>query len=98
MLLVTYPKSDGARFDADYYTAEHLRLVREGWTPHGLTDVHALFPSGAGDTGFTAIAVIKFGDNDSLQAALASPATPGIMADVPNFTDIEPSMHFMKRG
>ncbi|UZK68684.1 EthD family reductase [Sphingomonas sp. S1-29] len=98
VVLVTYPKRDGARFDEAYYTATHMPLVRDGWTKYGLTDAQALYPSAAGDSGFTAVAVLSFRDDKALQAALASPEAPGIMGDVPNFTDIEPAMHFLQHG
>lgn len=98
VLLVTYPKSEGARFDGDYYVAEHLRIVREGWSQYGLTDASAMLPSGAGDTGMAAMAILTFRDDAAMQAALASPETAGVMADVPRFTDIQPAMHFMKHG
>ena len=60
------------------------------WGPHGLVSCSAFFPAGTGD-GTIAIAECKFRDEAALRAALASPETPRVMADVPSFTDAKPS-------
>ncbi len=89
-LYVTYPGDGRTRFDRERYVAHHLPLVMQAWGSYGLLSCSAFFPAGEGD-GTIAIAECKFRDNDALKAALASPETPRVMADVPSFTDAEPA-------
>ena len=89
ILYVTYPGDSRTRFDRERYVAHHLPLVMEAWGPYGLLSCSAFFPAGEGD-GTVAIAECKFRDEAALQAALASPETPRVMADVPGFTDAQP--------
>ena len=89
-LYVTYPGDASTRFDRERYVDHHVPLVMEAWGPHGLLSCSAFFPAGAGD-GTIAIAECKFRDEAALQAALASPETPRVMADVPGFTDAKPA-------
>ena len=88
-LLVTYPGDAGTRFDRDYYVAHHLPLVQEAWGPSGLVTITALFPAGDG-AGPIAVCVCGFRDDAALAAALHSPHTERVMADVPQFTDAQP--------
>jgi hypothetical protein len=50
----------------------------------------AFFPAGSG-AGTVAIAECRFRDEAALQAALGSPESARVMADIANFTDVEPS-------
>ena len=90
ILYVTYPGDSRTRFDRERYVVHHLPLVMEAWQSYGLLSCSAFFPAGEGD-GTVAIAECKFRDEAALQAALSSPETPGVMADVPSFTDAQPS-------
>ncbi len=89
-VFVTYPGDAGTRFDRDYYVGTHLPLVLEAWRPYGLETVAAFFPSGNG-VGTICICECVFRDDAALKAALASPQTGTVMADVPNFTDATPA-------
>lgn len=89
-MYVTYSGNADARFDRDYWVDSHLPLVRECWEPHGLVSVAGFFPSGEG-RGLVAIAPCVFRDEAALRAALDSPGSERIMADVAHFTSIEPS-------
>lgn len=89
-MFVTYPGDANTRFDRDYYVEGHLPLVREAWGPYGLESIAAFFPAGDG-AGTIAVAVCGFRDEDAMNAALGSPQTGRVMADVENFTDAEPS-------
>lgn len=90
-LIVSYPKHEGARFDAAYYTATHIPLVERLWTAHGFTGAEVLLP--AGDQPWAAAVLLRFASQAAVDAALASPNTPQIMADVGNFTDIAPVIY-----
>lgn len=88
-LVVTYPAQDGARFDADYYVARHIPLVREEWTRHGLTGARALLPEG--DTiAYLAVAILDFEDGAAIDRAMGSPEAATVFGDVAVFTDLAP--------
>ena len=89
-MYVTYSGDADAPFDRAYWIASHLPLGRECWEPHGLVSVAGFFPSGGGK-GLVAIAPCVFRDEAAMHAALASPASERVMADVANFTSIGPS-------
>ena len=88
-LYVTYPGDAGTRFDRDHWLNVHFPLVRECWGPHGLVSVSGFFPEGDGG-GLIAIAPTVFRDEAAMNAALASPGTARVMADVRHVTDVEP--------
>jgi uncharacterized protein (TIGR02118 family) len=87
--LVTYPLTAGARFDTDYYVAQHMPLVRDSWTRHGLTGATALIPDEAMPA-YAAVAALEFVDGAALDAALASPEAAAVFGDLAAFTDITP--------
>ncbi len=89
-LFVTYPGDAQTRFDREYYVSTHLPLVQEAWGPHGLETIAAFFPAGEG-AGTVAVCVCGFRDEAAMQAAVGSPQTPRVMADVKHFTDAKPS-------
>lgn len=90
IVYVTYQGTPETRFDRDYYVRQHLPLVMTAWRPHGLESVAAFFPAVAA-AGTIAICECRFRDEASVDAAFASPATPGLMNDVPRFTDAAPA-------
>lgn len=89
-LFVTYRGDAARRFDRDYYIQAHMPLVRDACSPYGLSAPAAFFPAGdGGDT--IAVAVCRFRDEAAMAAAFESPATAGVLADVRNFTNVQPS-------
>lgn len=93
VLTVLYPAAEGAKFDQAYYDATHIPLVKEAFTPTGLTGVQVLKGvSGGGDAPapYVVIVNLTFRDAEALQASLAGPRAPEVMGDVPRFTDITP--------
>ena len=89
-----YPHRDGARFDHDYYQKNHLDLVREKMGPHGRGRAEAdrgLPGPDGGPPPFVAAAHLYFEAADAFQKAFAT-AGEAVMADVPNYTDIEPQV------
>lgn len=88
-MYVTYAGDVGTRFDRDHWIGVHLPLVRECWGPHGLVSVAGFFPEGDGG-GLIAVAPCVFRDEAAMDAALASPDTKRVMADVKNVTDVPP--------
>lgn len=91
-LVVSYPLHDGATFDADYYRDTHIPLVETSWGPSGLTGAEILWPADAAQP-VAAMVVLRFRDADAIDAAMGSPATGAVMADIANFTNIQPSIY-----
>lgn len=90
---VLYPATPGATFDQAYYDATHIPLVREAFTPTGLTDVQVLkgLPGPDGSAApFVVIVNITFRDAAALQASLGGPRAAEVLGDVAKFTDITP--------
>jgi uncharacterized protein (TIGR02118 family) len=81
---VFYPTTDGATFDHDYYRTSHVPLACRTW---GLTGAQIE----KGVTGpYVAAVHFSFDTMDAMNAAMAAPGTADVMADVANYTTIEP--------
>ncbi len=90
VLTVMYPAT--GRFDLDYYTQRHMRLVRERWSSMGLQDVRLLRGTAGPDgtaAAFTLIAVLSFASVQDFEAALGAHGAE-LLADIKNFTDVQP--------
>ena len=90
-IYVTYQGTPETRFDRDYYVGTHLPLVTQSWQQYGLTHIASFFPA-ISQSGTIAIAELRFRDDAALAAALSSSEAPGVMADIPNFTDVQPAL------
>ncbi|MGY6550648.1 MAG: EthD family reductase [Erythrobacter sp.] len=91
-LVVSYPKHDGAKFDADYYRDTHIPLVEKIWGECGMTGADILMPADEAQPN-AAMVVLTFRDSAAIDAAMAAPGTPQVLGDVANFTDIQPSLY-----
>ena len=83
-LSILYPKSDGAKFDHDYYRDKHVPLAASTW---GVERVE--IDKGV-DGPYEAAVHFFFASTDDIGAAMGSEGTGAIMADVANYTDIQP--------
>jgi uncharacterized protein (TIGR02118 family) len=83
-LSVFYPSSEGATFDHDYYRDKHVPLAMKAW---GIDD--AEIDRGV-DGPYVAAVHFKFDSSDALAAAMGSPGTGDVLADVANYTSIAP--------
>lgn len=81
---VFYPATDGATFDHDYYKTTHVPLALKAW---GLDS--AEIDKGVNGP-YVAGVHFKFASQDALNAAMGSPDTGAVLADVANFTTIAP--------
>ena len=92
---VLYPHREGARFDHDYYANKHMPLVRNLMGSMGLVDsgtekgIGTMEPDSPAP--FVSIGFLTFNTMDELQAAFGAHASE-VMADTPNYTDIEPQI------
>ncbi|QYA24507.1 EthD family reductase [Gramella sp. MT6] len=91
-LSVMYPNQDGKKFDLDYYSNQHVSLVAKLL---GDSVKSASVEKGLGGNApdspavYIAIGNLYFESMDSFHKSF-SPNAEEIMADLPNFTDIEP--------
>ena len=88
---VLYPNHDGAKFDASYYKAKHAELAKEIWQPERVELIEGPAPGG-GAAPFALIAHFHFASPESMGQAMANPRIGELQADVPNFTDITPTI------
>jgi uncharacterized protein (TIGR02118 family) len=83
-LSVFYPKTEGATFDHDYYRDKHVPLAAQTWGLSG-----AEIDKGV-DGPYEAAVHFKFESLEAVQAAMGSPDTGKVLADVANYTTIQP--------
>ena len=91
---VLYPYKDGAKFDHDYYANKHVPMVVgllgsnhvEGGIDKGLCTAVPGDPPP-----FVCIGWLTFNTMGDFGAAFG-PNADAIMADIPNYTDIEPQI------
>ena len=87
-----YPATEDAKFDWDYYKTKHFDLVKETLKDHGLVAAGAseCVPGPDGSPSpYVAVATIDFESAEKFAAGF-SVAAPILMADIPNFTTIQP--------
>jgi len=91
---VMYPYAAGARFDHDYYRDKHLPMVKSKMGAH--CKYYTIDKGLAGGTPGTAPTYIGmchiFSESvDAFQAGFG-PHVAEIMADIPNYTDLTPTI------
>ncbi|WP_353199833.1 EthD family reductase [Sandarakinorhabdus sp.] len=89
-LVVTYVAQPGATFDRDYYVNVHLPLAAKHFGPAGMTGSQALFPL-APDAPTLCVGLLTFTDAAALGAAMQVAGAGEVMADVANFTNVQPT-------
>jgi len=92
MLVVSVMYPATTRFDLDYYTRRHMRLVHERWSDMGLREARLLRGTSGPDGSaarFTMITLLSFASAQDFQAALAKHGAE-LLADIKNFTDAQP--------
>jgi uncharacterized protein (TIGR02118 family) len=83
-LSVFYPATDGAKFDHDYYRDKHVPLAAQSWGVER-------YEIDKGVNGpYEAAVHFFFPSTDAIAEAMGSEATGAVMADVANYTDIQP--------
>lgn len=89
---VLYPAGDKATFNMDYYCNSHMPLVKEklGSACKGIAVEQGLAGGAPGaPPPYVAMGHIFFDSVETFQAAFA-PHAPQFMADLPNFTNVQP--------
>jgi uncharacterized protein (TIGR02118 family) len=89
---ILYPNEEGKSFDMDYYTNKHIPMVAD-LVGDALIGASVEAGLGGGMPGepapYAAMGNLYFEDMEALQANFA-PHVPTFMADVPNYTDVQP--------
>jgi uncharacterized protein (TIGR02118 family) len=85
-LSVFYPATEGATFDHDYYANSHVPLAVKTWGLAG-----AEIDKGVNGP-YVAAVHFTFDSLEAMGAAMSAPGTADVMADVPNYTTIQPVM------
>jgi uncharacterized protein (TIGR02118 family) len=83
-LTVSYPSTEGATFDHDYYRDKHVPLAVRTWGLDG-----AEIDKGIDGPNVAAVH-FKFESLDALGAAMGAAGTHDVLADVANYTSIAP--------
>jgi uncharacterized protein (TIGR02118 family) len=90
---VFFPNEEGKKFDMDYYLNSHIPMVQEkvgatlkgGAVEQGLSGIEPGSPAT-----YVAIGYLLFDSVEAFQSAFG-PHSEAIMADIPNYTDIQPT-------
>ena len=85
-LSVFYPRTEGATFDHDYYAGSHVPLAAKTWG-----GVPYQIDKGV-DGPYVAGVHFRFESLEALQAAMGAAGTGEVVADVANYTSIQPVM------
>jgi uncharacterized protein (TIGR02118 family) len=91
---VFYPSRDSSKFDIDYYCNSHIPMVRQklGTACKGAAVEHGIAGATPGSPpAFIAMGHLYFDSAEAFQTAFG-PHAEAIMADIPNYTDIQPTI------
>jgi uncharacterized protein (TIGR02118 family) len=91
---VFYRTQDGSKFNMDYYCRSHIPMVQQklGAACKGVAVEHGLSAAAPGSRpAFVAMGHLYFDTAEAFQAAFG-PHAQEIMADIPNYTDIQPTI------
>ena len=95
-LTALWPKTNDSHFDMDYYLSKHVPMTKSRFQGSGIP-VEAEVDEGLGGfppgepAPYAAIGYLLFENMEDLQKGLAAHAAE-ILADVPNFTNVQPQI------
>jgi uncharacterized protein (TIGR02118 family) len=88
---VFYPNNEGSKFDMGYYCNSHIPMVQQklGTACKGVAVEHGVSGAAPGSRpAFIAMGHLYFDSTADFQTAFG-PHAAAIMADIPNYTDIQ---------
>ncbi len=91
---VFYPNKEGHRFDMEYYRNKHLPMVQQklGAALRGVGAEQGLSGAEPGSrASYIAVGHLYFDSVEAFQTAFG-PHAESIMGDIPNYTDIQPTI------
>jgi uncharacterized protein (TIGR02118 family) len=84
-----YPNT--GTFDIDYYSTKHVAIVERLWKDKGLQEYRVVSFAGDENTPYIALAELVWKDAQAYKTAtLPENGVGELIADVPNFTNIQP--------
>jgi uncharacterized protein (TIGR02118 family) len=89
---VIYPSKTDQKFDFDYYVTKHIPFV-EGIVKKSIEVRRGISTANGAPAAFVCIAAIPIDSVSAFQAMFAKHGAE-ILADVPNYTNIEPIVQF----
>src|SRR5438046_3136915 len=94
-ITVLYPNPEGVRFDFDYYKSKHATLIRRLYGKGIARYELRKGVSAADGSRAPYVATVHFwiGSQEVFDAMQAKHATE-LIADVPNFTNVQPTVQF----
>lgn len=84
---VLYPASEGSTFDMEYYKTKHAELVDRILKPTRFD-----IDRGIDGQPYMTIGHLWYDTEEALQAGMGSPDAGETMADIPNFTNVQPQI------
>ena len=92
---VSYTNEPGKRFDWDYFTGAHMEIVHRELDHRGLVRVEIDRGISSPDPNeappFIGVAHLIFNTVEEVHAAFMAAGRP-VMGDIPNYTDIQPTV------
>jgi len=91
---VFYSNTEGSKFDMNYYCNSHIPMVRQklGAACKGASVEQGIAGATPGSPpAFVAMGHLYFDSAEAFQTAFG-PHAEAIMADIPNYTDIQPTI------
>jgi len=86
---ILYPRSGGTCFDLKYYIDKHMELVRDKLKPFGLQSAEIDSGIDEKSSPFFAVGYLLFNTLQEYEAGFSIVGNT-LLADIPNYTDIEP--------
>ena len=91
---VLYPNTTGCKFDMNYYLGQHMPMVQQKLGPackHMAVEEGIAGGAPGAPATYVAMGHLYFESTDAFQTAFG-PHAQAIMADIPNYTNIEPTI------
>ena len=91
---VLYPNSDDCKFDMNYYLTKHMPMVKQklGAALKSMAVEQGIAGGAPGAPAtYVAMGHLYFDSVDAFQAAFG-PHAPAILADIPNYTNTQPTI------
>lgn len=90
---VLYPNPESCRFDFEYYCKSHMPMVKDrlGLACHGIAIDQVIAGEPGARPPYVAAAHLFFDSVNTFQAAF-DPHAQEILADIPNYTNVQPTI------
>ncbi len=93
-LTAIYPNTPGGKFDFDYYASVHMPMVKDRMAVFGVRGIEITRGMSTLDgepAPYICIGTADFANAEDLKRGMETHAEE-ILADIPNYTDIEPAI------